>query len=574
MSLKQKLVKEAMDIYEGKSFDSNAQDLSTTLSGSSEGHITAATKPKKEPPKSVTPKDPKPKTPPPKKNDPVSPRGDGAPTVSSGNTKEAHNRDFAAQITTGRAAAEGKSGKGPDNKTPYGFVDRASSTIKGAKARRVSSGNTVKDHESDAASQIASGRANQEGKGGRSNSFTELSHPVKARTLSDKGKPSIMDKVGRGLASALISRIPIIGDDIAKQMKKDFAKTDAKLASDKKELDKIKGEGNAAFNASRAANQGKGGGSNTKVVTRPSKSTVALMRTQLDKGEKLDKSKPLKGGLNSTPKPPSTPPKSNVGSGRGGKINYDNPAPKTTPKPPPKVPLKAGDGVRKNPVKPVVPKTPKTKMDLGDNGLAPKTTPKKPTTPSFLLKPTVTPAPAKSAMGFTIPKVTPAPAATPAPVKPTTPKKEAPKGTTPPRFTSPATPKTTPKKEAPKKEAPKPTDKQKENKSRLDKMKADKKTTPKKEVPKTTPKPAPKPAPKPTAKQLSNKDRLNKMKADKKTTPKKEAPKPKPKPTAKQVSNKDRLNKMKANKKTTPKKTTPKKQSLGGKIKNFFRRKK
>ena len=570
MSLKQKLVKEAMDLYEGKSFDSNAQDLSATLSGSSEGHITAATKPKKEPPKSVTPKDPKPKTPPPKKNDPVSPRGDGAPTVSSGNTREAHNRDFAAQITTGRAAAEGKSGKGPDNKTPYGFVDRASSTIKGAKARRVSSGNTVKDHESDAASQIASGRANQEGKGGRSNSFTELSHPVKARTLSDKGKPSIMDKVGRGLASALISRIPIIGDDIAKQMKKDFAKTDAKLASDKKELDKIKGEGNAAFNASRAAGQGKGGGSNNFATPpKPTKSYTDAMEIvtkniEKDTGVKRGTG-PLKreGGKKAPAIPKIKSFEEMVGGGVKGAINS------LTPKPPP---FKAGDGVRKNPVKPVVPKTP-TKKPV-DKGLEPKTTPKKPTTPSFLLKPTVTPAPAKSAMGFTIPKVTPAPAATPAPVKPTTPKKEAPKGTTPPRFTSPATPKTTPKKEAPKKEAPKPTDKQKENKSRLDKMKADKKTTPKKEVPKTTPKPAPKPAPKPTAKQLSNKARLDKMKADKKTTPKKEAPKPKPKPTAKQVSNKDRLNKMKANKKTTPKKTTPKKQSLGGKIKNFFRRKK
>jgi hypothetical protein len=521
MSLKQKLVKEAMDIYEGKSFDSNAQDLSTTLSGSSEGHITAAAKPKKEPPATVTPKDPKPKTPPPKPVDKGNPNG----------------------VSDSKIKADNKIGNrlnGSDAKTGTGKRDAPDPDVRGK---------------------------------------------------TSVGGKLMHAGIQYGI-SKLVEGIPFIGESIADKFMAGSKKSYDEAKSAKKAQDYISSLPEVKQNKDQFIKDTL----NANMILEANKKQAGQLGTVIDDsglatanipnnaGQSIqDKTNNVLGGgprRRGSKKAPAIPKTKTfdemVGGSVRGAINSLTPKP-----PPPKVPFKAGDGVRKNPVKP----TPKTKMDLGDNGLAPKTTPKKeapkgttpprftshattkqPTTPSFLAKPAVPATATKSAMGFTIPKVTPAAAATSV--------KTTPKGTTPPRFTSPATPKTTPKKEAPKPTDKQKADKQKENKSRLDKMKADKKTTPKKEVPKTTPKPAPKPAPKPTAKQLSNKARLDKMKADKKTTPKKEAPKPKPKPTAKQVSNKDRLNKMKANKKTTPKKTTPKKQSLGGKIKNFFRRKK
>jgi len=470
MSLKQKLVKEAMDIYEGKSFDSNAQDLSTTLSGSSEGHITAAAKPKKEPPATVTPKDPKPKTPPPKPVDKGNPNG----------------------VSDSKIKADNKIGNrlnGSDAKTGTGKRDAPDPDVRGK---------------------------------------------------TSVGGKLMHAGIQYGI-SKLVEGIPFIGESIADKFMAGSKKSYDEAKSAKKAQDYISSLPEVKQNKDQFIKDTL----NANMILEANKKQAGQLGTVIDDsglatanipnnaGQSIqDKTNNVLGGgprRRGSKKAPAIPKTKTfdemVGGSVRGAINSLTPKP-----PPPKVPFKAGDGVRKNPVKP----TPKTKMDLGDNGLAPKTTPKKeapkgttpprftspatpkkPTTPSFLLKPTVTPAPAKSAMGFTIPKVTPAPAATPAPVKPTTPKKEAPKGTTPPRFTSPATPKTTPKKEA-----PKPTDKQKENKARLDKMKG-----------------------------------------YKNTTPKKETPKPKPKPTAKQVSNKDRLNKMKANKKTTPKKTTPKKKS-------------
>ena len=467
MSLKQKLVKEAMDIYEGKSFDSNAQDLSTTLSGSSEGHITAAATPKKEPPATVTPKDPKPKTPPVKpKETPKTPlevkleerkterKAKGikdAPEVKSGPRPK--GREAAGVISDqdrGKKvymdnSPQGKLKKIGGNllefgleKLGLGFINdlndakkKAAQDAADAHHNKINdpayvaemTKNTLASNERKKAKIREKKATAVEKKTGVTRGTGPLKREGGKKAPAIPKMKSFEEMVGGGVKGAINSltpkppppKVPFkAGDGVRKNPvkpvvpkttpKKEAPKPTDKQKENKARLDKMKADKKTtpSFLAKPAVTPAPAksamGFTIPKVTPAPAATPVKTTPTK-PAYTQAKAATPLKGGLKSTPKPPSTPPKSNVGSGRGGKINYGNPAP----------------------------------------------------------------------------------AATPAPVKAT------PKGTTPPRFTSPATPKTTPKKEA-----PKPTDTQKENKARLDKMKGYKNTTPKKETPK--PKAVPKPA--------------------------------------------------------------------------------